>query len=139
MKIIDGTNLIVGRLGTRVAKMALLGEEVAIINCDKVIISGKRSMVMAQIKRRRSMGTWAHGPHFPRTSERIVKRMIRGMLPYKESKGEVAFKRIKCYTGVPTQFKDAKAETFPEADCSKLPHTKYVTILDVVKFLGGSH
>ena len=43
MKIYNGEGMILGRLAAIAAKEALLGEEVKVVNCEKVIISGKRS------------------------------------------------------------------------------------------------
>ena len=39
MKIIDGKNAAMGRLASYVAKEAVKGEEIAIVNCNEVIIS----------------------------------------------------------------------------------------------------
>ena len=41
--IIDGNNLILGRLGSFVAKKALLGKKIDIINCKNIIITGKKA------------------------------------------------------------------------------------------------
>ena len=48
MKIIDGQETILGRLASNVAKMALQGEEVAVVNCEKVIITGTRKNIEAE-------------------------------------------------------------------------------------------
>ena len=45
MKIIDGTGAIMGRLASYVAKEALKGEEVVILNCNDVIITGNRKNI----------------------------------------------------------------------------------------------
>jgi len=44
--IIDATNLIAGRLATFVAKKALLGEEIEIVNSEKAVLTGKKSDLM---------------------------------------------------------------------------------------------
>jgi ribosomal protein L13 len=39
----------------------------------------------------------------------MVKRTIRGMLPnHRFGRGREAFKRIKCYSGVPKEFENTK-------------------------------
>ncbi|MDD2803867.1 MAG: uL13 family ribosomal protein, partial [Methanocorpusculum sp.] len=38
--VIDGENLLLGRLSSIVATRILAGEEIAIINAEKVIVSG---------------------------------------------------------------------------------------------------
>ena len=137
--LIDATDLLVGRLGTVVAKKALLGEKIDIINAEKAVISGSKKVVLDRIKNRVSRGTPAKGPFFIRSPDRLLKRMIRNMLPFKQPKGEVAFKRIMCWTGVPVEFKDKKAETIESANVSKLPSLNYVSLAVISKEIGGRH
>jgi ribosomal protein uL13 len=69
------------------------------------------------------IGSGQKGPKISRTSEKIVKRAIRGMLPdHREGRGKEAFQRIKCYVGVPPEFKDLKKITFNNED--KLKYIK---------------
>lgn len=135
--IIDATDLIVGRLGTVVAKKALLGEKINIINAEKAVVSGKKDVVLDRIKTRLSRGTWSSGPHFKRNPDRLLKRMIRNMLPYKQPKGIIAYKRIMCWQGVPENFKDQKFETIEAANLSKLSVPNYITINEISKLIGG--
>ena len=137
MKIIDATDLIAGRIATRVAKRALLGEEVAIVNSEKAILSGRKETVVAKYNRIFSIGVPRKGPFLHRNPEKILKRIIRGMLPYKTSHGSEAFKRIKCYRGLPDKFQDRELETFKEANVSKNPSLKYIDIYTLSKTLGA--
>lgn len=136
-RVIDATNARVGRLATVVAKSALLGDEIAIVNCESAIISGTKQTIQAKWKQRMQWGQPTKGPHFPRLPDRFVRRMIRGMLPYKQPKGRDAYKRIMCYLGVPEEFKNATLEKIEGADLSKLRGTRFVTVNDICKFLGG--
>ena len=45
MKIIDGENAVMGRLASYVAKQALQGEEISIVNCNKVLITGNKKFI----------------------------------------------------------------------------------------------
>jgi large subunit ribosomal protein L13 len=135
--LIDAKDLIVGRLGSVVAKQALLGEKIDIINADKAVISGKRQLVLAIYRQKAARGTWAKGPHYVRSPEMLLKRLIRDMLPYKNARGIAAYDRIMCWEGVPEEFKDKKAATIKEADVSKLPTPDYLTIKEISKSLGG--
>ncbi len=137
MKIIDAKDLIIGRFATIAAKQALLGEEVIVINCEKAIITGGRPNIVEKFQRKRSMGTQAVGPFFPRSPDRIVKRIIRGMLPYKQPKGDAAFKRVKCYNGVPEAFEGKESMQIKEANVSKMPNLRYMTVGQVSKVLGN--
>ena len=60
--LLDANNLIVGRFGTFVAKKALLGERIDIINCEKAVISGRKEEVFAKYKKRRDIGAPRKGP-----------------------------------------------------------------------------
>ena len=135
--IIDATNLILGRFAAFATKKALLGETIEIVNCEKAIITGKKENIRLKYKSRRERGIPAKGPFFPRVSDRLVRRAIRGMLPYKQEKGKTAFARIKCHIGVPAIFKDKKLETIDSANVSKMQNLKYITVGDLCKFLGG--
>ena len=116
MKVIDGKDAILGRLASYVAKEALKGEEIAILNCEKIIITGSKRNIKENFEaKRKRVGSTQKGPKVSRLSERIVKRTIRGMLPnYREGRGREALKRIKCYVGEPAQFRDYKKTVFEE-------------------------
>jgi large subunit ribosomal protein L13 len=108
MKIIDGKGAVLGRLASYSAKQALKGEEIVILNCDKIIISGNKRDIKEDFKeKRRKGGSSQKGPKYSILNEKIVKRCIRGMLPnFREGRGRVAYKKIKCYTNVPKQFEN---------------------------------
>ena len=110
MKIIDGTNAILGRLASYVAKEALRGEEIAVINCDAVQITGNKRMIEEEFKEKRSrFGHSQKGPKHHKTTEKMVKRTIRGMLPdHRQGRGRIAFKKIKCYNKVPKELENEK-------------------------------
>jgi large subunit ribosomal protein L13 len=135
--IIDAKDLILGRLGTTVAKKALQGFEVNIINAEKAVVAGDKKTIQAKYKRIREMGAPMVGPYLQRTPEKFVKRTIRGMLPYKQSKGAQALKRIKCYKGVPAEFQGQEAITIKEANIEKVTAVKFQTVEQICKFLGG--
>ncbi len=108
---VDAENSILGRLNSFVAKQALLGKEVAILNAEKAIISGNKETNIAKIKLRRSINSMKprKGPFFSKDPEKIMKRAIRGMLPdWRNGRGKEALKRIKCYVGIPAEFAKEK-------------------------------
>lgn len=133
--IIDATDLILGRLATFVAKKALLGEKMHIINSEKAVISGKKKMVFdAQLTKSRR-GIPLQGPYFHRIPDKVVRRTIRGMIPYKTDRGRKAFKNVKCWIGIPPEFKDKKAETVKGAEVSKLPYLRYISVGRICKLM----
>ena len=66
--VINGDGLLLGRLASLVAQRGLAGEEIAIVNVEKVIISGSRARVLANYRHKRERGAsgdrW--GPFVPR-------------------------------------------------------------------------
>ncbi|MEK6875391.1 MAG: 50S ribosomal protein L13 [Nanoarchaeota archaeon] len=110
VKVIDGTNAILGRLASYVAKQALNGEEVTIVNCEKVIITGNRENIQREFQATRErVGSGQKGPKISRVAEKVVKRTIRGMLPnYRRGRGKEALGRIRCYNGLPKEFEGVK-------------------------------
>ena len=132
--IINADGAILGRLSTNVAKRLLSGEEVAIINSEKAIITGKKSAIKNHYKQKREVGTYRKGPFFPRMPDRLVKRTVRGMIPYQTPHGRTAFKRLKCHIGIPKEFEGKKMEIIEET--KKLP-ADYITIEELSRLLGA--
>jgi large subunit ribosomal protein L13 len=107
--IIDGKNATMGRLASYVAKQALLGKKIIIVNCNEVIISGRKEDIIEKWKVRvKKGGSSLKGPRIIRTPERILKRGIRGMLSHKQDRGKKALDNIMCYNKTPEKFKDTK-------------------------------
>lgn len=113
MKYIDAKGAVLGRLATFAAKEALKGESITIINCDQAIITGNKKTTELEFKEKRSrVGHSQKGPKHHTNSEKIVKRTIRGMLPdHRTGRGREAFKRIKCYVGIPKELGEIKPIT----------------------------
>lgn len=113
MKIIDGKGARLGRLASYVAKVALQGEEVVVLNCNDIIITGSRVYQEKKLKEKRSkIGSGQKGPKVSRLPHMLVKRTIRGMLPnHRKGRGKIALKKIKCYSTVPKEFENQKKTT----------------------------
>ena len=133
--IINAENLIAGRIGTVAAKRALLGEEVYIVNAEKAVVSGSKKVIFEKYNRQSHRGEPFHGPFLPKTPDRLLKRMIRGMLPYKQYKGRMAFKKIKCYRGIPEGFAGKDFESIEKANVSKMQYFKFISIGDLCELL----
>ncbi len=137
MIIIDAKNAIAGRIGTFAAKQALLGETIHVVNSESAYVTGEKRAIAKRFKwKHDELGTYK-GPILPKRPERILKRMIRGMLPYKKPRGREALKRIKCHIGIPEELKDKEAIVLENAKVSKVPNLKYVKIRDISKLLGA--
>ena len=134
--IIDATDTVLGRLATYVAKKSLLGESIEVINSEKAIVTGNKKDILAKYLHRLQRGSPRWGPFVYRKEDMFVRRTIRGMLPFKQPKGRDAYKRIRCYLGVPENLKNEKIMKLSEFSISKLTNLKYSYVSDICKALG---
>jgi large subunit ribosomal protein L13 len=132
---VNAEGLIVGRMCSKVAKRLLNGEEVTILNAEKAIYSGKKKSKIAEAKQFLEVGAPERGPFHYRRPDRMVKKTVRGMVPFKQPKGKNAFKKLKVFMGVPLEFKDQKMITFDEAKASKLRGPSF-TLAELAKEIG---
>ena len=135
MKIIDASECIMGRLASSVAKSLLNGEEVHIINAENAVISGSKDMVFGEYVSKRNLNHPRKGPYYPRMPHMMLKRAVRGMIPYQKPKGREAFKRLKVDVGTPLALQKEKAEIIENAKMND--STKYIRLGDVSKNLGA--
>jgi len=129
--LIDAKNSVVGRIAGFAAKKALQGNKVVIVNSEKALITGDPKKILTRYLEKTRLGHIVQkGPNLPRRSEMILKRIIRGMLPYKKAKGKEAYKNIKCILGVPEKYVKAEKLTF-----NKIIKTKSITLEKLSKII----
>jgi len=138
--VVDATNHVAGRLASVVAKWALEGKRVIIVNAEKAVITGDFNMVLNWYKRKISEWLTHYnpekvGPKIPRKPDRILRRIIRGMLPRKKWKGRAALRRIRVYMGIPPQYSNSEKITIREAMMRMRPGYKYITLEDLWKHI----
>lgn len=142
MKIIDGEGLLLGRVCSLAAKMALLGEEVKIVNCEKIVVSGDPQKIFAREREKRQRrGYPLKKAKLSNLPDYFVRRVVRGMLPYKKERGREAFKRIKCYRGIPEGLVIEKNnfKKIEKISSKKLPIQKYVSVGEICDWLRGRY
>jgi len=108
---VDAANTSMGRIASFAAKQALSGNEVVILNSDLALISGRKEQNIDDFKLKRALNTIKprKGPFFSKSTEKIMKRCVRGMLPdFRLGRGKVALKKVKCYDGLPIEFSKEK-------------------------------
>jgi len=122
--LVNAEGLIVGRMCSKVAKRLLNGEKVIILNAEKAVFSGKKKSKVLEAHIFLEVGAPERGPFHYRRPDRFLRKAVRGMLPFKQPKGKSAYKRLKCYMGVPSNLKGKEMITFNEASSANLkgPH-----------------
>jgi len=130
MKVINGKGAVMGRVAAYAAKELLKGEEISIINCEQMIITGSRKNITSEFEAtRKRVGSAQGGPKVSRMPEQIVKRTVRGMLPNARmsGRGRDALKKIKCYVGIPKEFEKSKMIDMSEKK------SKFITVKELGK------
>jgi large subunit ribosomal protein L13 len=110
--IIDAELAPYGRLCSYIAKKALEGNEIIVVNSEKAIMSGNKKGIIEKYKNLRAKGGHSlNGPKYSRLCYKILKRGVRGMLPdHRKGIGKQAIQNVKCYNGIPEEFSKIKME-----------------------------
>ena len=138
MKVYNAEGIILGRLASVVAKQALLGEDIRIVNSEKAIISGRRKVVFAREKQRRERKAYPlKSMTLSRLPHLFVRRAVRNMLPWKLARGKEAYRKIHCFKGLPAEFQDKQLIMLDDAKASKLSTLQYSTVQEICRALGG--
>ncbi|MCA9459562.1 MAG: 50S ribosomal protein L13 [Nanoarchaeota archaeon] len=134
--IIDGKDLVLGRLGSAIAKRLLLGETIKIVNAQDIVILGRKKFLVERYKTKITNKVVKQGPYYSRSPSDIVKRAMRNMLPYKNQRGIDAFKRLKCYNSVPSILLNVEKSTVEGAKLDETSVFYYTKVGEISRSLG---
>ncbi len=138
--VIDAEGAILGRLASYVAKLALMGFRVHVVNVEKALVTGDKHMVIESYKLwlevRTHKNPYRHAPHRPRNPINIFKKAVWGMLPKESWRGKQALKRVKAYIGVPEEFKGKEIVSIADTLVDQLKRSEYVTLAEIAKAMG---
>ena len=143
--LIDASNQILGRFCSQVAKKALLGENIVIINAKNAIISGTKRDIHEKYLEKLNISTATNprrGPFWPRRPDRFMRNVIDKMLPRKKLRGKQAIRRVHVYIGdIPDRFKNRYQKLVPleidNADRKRLSYyNKYITLENLCSRIG---
>src|SRR5262245_45953326 len=135
---VDATDCIAGRMCSQISKLLLKGYRVRVVNAENAMISGNRYMIIDSYKKFLTISSATNpinGPFHPRRPDRILTRMIRGMLPKRKPSGITALKRLRVYVSVPPDLRDSKKDTFESSKIRK-PYSYYLSLGQVAKEIG---
>ncbi|PSP59445.1 50S ribosomal protein L13 [Halobacteriales archaeon QH_7_66_36] len=131
--VVDARDCIVGRVASNVAQRALDGERVAVVNAQSAVITGNEEATMDVFRKRVEVGAES-GPYYPKRPDGILKRSIRGMLPYKSTDGREAFENVRVYVGNPFE----EGEVLEGTSLDRLSNIKFTTLGDIAEQLGAN-
>ena len=132
--VVDARDCILGRVASQVAERAMDGERVAVVNAERAVITGSEDDVIGTFETRREVGS-DRGPAYPKRPDGILKRSIRGMVPYKTTRGREAFENVRVYMGNPY---DDDGEVLDGTSLDRLSNIKFVSLGEISEALGAN-
>ncbi len=138
---IDATGHVLGRLSSAIVPLIMGGKEVVVVNAEKAVVTGNRRFILNKyltLRRKKTLTNPRRGPFFPRFPDRILRRTVRGMLPYKTTSGREAFRRLSAYIGIPEEL---EGKEFQTVDHAKLRETarRFMTLEEIGREIGWRH
>ena len=115
-----------------------VAEKIDLVNAERVVIIGREESATQKFRKRIELaqkGNPEKGPKYPRMPDKIVKLSIRGMLPFKKSRGRKAFENLKTHIGVPKELEKENMETVEEA--KKDLERQYIRMAKLSRQLGA--
>jgi large subunit ribosomal protein L13 len=136
--VVDARNCILGRVASQIAELALDGERVAVVNAEDAVITGGEEDIMSVYRKRNEVGS-DRGPHYPTRPDRLFKRSVRGMLPYKTTRGREAFENVRIYLGNPYEDDDSvESDVLEGTSLDRLSNIKFVSLGSISENLGAN-
>lgn len=145
--VFDADGLVLGRLASTVADMLLKAarsdrdDKVVIINSEKAIVSGSSRSVLQNYHDKYALNHARKGPFYPRMPDMILKRAVRGMLPYqKKSSGRRALRNLRVEIGCPAHLAGDLPEGHQHGDLSKIRKgmpERFIRLGDISADLGA--
>jgi large subunit ribosomal protein L13 len=137
MIVYDATDAILGRLSSIIAQKLMAGEEVTVINVEKAVVAGNPLKILRKYEQRLNLKTKTNprrGPFYPRTAQGILKRTVRGMVPWQSKTGRECMKRLTIHLGAPIDLEEEpKTCPFQARDLV----CNYITLGEIARRLGG--
>lgn len=116
--VIDGKGHLLGRLASIVGKQLLQGKKIVVVRCESIIVSGsitRNKIKFAQFIKKRMNTNPGRGPFHFRSPARMFWRTLRGMMPHKTVRGQLALARLATFEGIPAPYDKQKRVVVPEA------------------------
>ena len=135
--VVDARDCILGRVASNVAERALDGESIAVVNAEDAVITGNEDAIMSKYQKRREVGS-DRGPAYPKRPDGILKRSVRGMIPYKKPRGREALSGVRVYVGNPYEDHDLEAEVVDGTSLDRLSNINFVSLGDVSEAIGAN-
>lgn len=123
---IDVSNQVLGRISSFIAKRALMGDNIVVVNCRNAVVTGAKQQVFESYVAKNNIKVFSnhvHGPFFPHRPDTFLRHTVHGMLP-KNSRGRAALMRVEFYIGeIPerfvTKYQNISPKEYPKASAEQ--------------------
>jgi large subunit ribosomal protein L13 len=132
--VVDRAGCILGRVASEVAERALDGDAVAVVNAERLVVTGDEADVVEKYRTRTELGS-DRGPMYPKRPDGIAKRAVRGMLPHTTRRGREAVERVRVYVGNPY---DDDGERLEGTTLDRLSSIRFVELGEVSEQIGAN-
>lgn len=129
--IIDAEDKVLGRLATNIARTVKDGEEVKVVNSEKVVISGNAEEVKDHYRQKYERGSRDFGPYYPKRPDKILKRVVRNMLPDDSEES-----MVRTYLSVPHELDTDEVKVPDVKEGEDLKMRNYVKLGEVSEYIG---
>ncbi len=85
------------------------------VNTERAVVLGGYASLLEEYRLAVARGSVRKGPHYPRRPDRMFRRTVRGMLPFRHTKGHEAWARLITYVGIPPELEKLPRETLEGA------------------------
>ena len=142
--VIDGKDHMMGRLASITAKHLLEGQDIVIVRCEDLCISGslgRNKLLHSHYLRKRCLVNPKKGPFHFRAPSKIFHKAVRGMVPRFTKRGEQALSRLTVVEGIPPKYQVVKKLIVPEAyrQLRLKPNRKYCTVGQLANTVGWKY
>lgn len=135
---------LLGRVASHVVKELLNGQNVVLVRCEELNISGslyRNKLNFEKFLRLRCNVNPRDGPFHYRSPAKIIGRVMRGMLKHKTARGQNALKRFQGFDGCPHPFDKMKKVVIPGAltNLRLKTNRKFCRLGDLATLAGWKH
>lgn len=142
--IVDAKDHLMGRLASVVAKELLNGQKVVVVRCEALQISGslyRNKLKFDDFLLKRFSTNPSRGHFHERSPSKIFRRCVRGMMPYKTTRGAQCLDKLEAYEGIPEKYETKKKWIVKEAlRVVKIQaHRKFCVLSDLSQRVGWKY
>jgi large subunit ribosomal protein L13 len=138
MMIVNAEKMVAGRLSSKVAKALINGETITIVNAENVVLVGRKEDLLRKFVARVDAAVKSnphYGPKYDRIPSKMLRKMVKGMLPNKSRTNERLISNLTVYNSIPKEFKEQEFANIEGVMFNE--RNDSLTLGEIAKLLGG--